>query len=33
MLNFPWPSSKQMSHYIDMHLKDKSNDPLFCMLE
>ena len=26
MLNFPGPSSKQMSHHFDMHLEDKSTD-------
>ena len=26
MLNFPWSSSKQMLHYIDIHLEDKSID-------
>ena len=26
MLNFPGPSSKQMSHHFNMHLEDKSTD-------
>ena len=26
MLNFPGSSSKQLSHYIDIHLEDKSID-------
>ena len=28
MLNFPGPSSKQMSHHFDMHLEDKSTDTI-----
>ena len=29
MLNFPGPSSKQMSHHFNMHLEDKSTDTVF----
>ena len=29
MLNFPGSSSKQMSHYIDIHREDKSIDSYF----
>ena len=28
MLNFPGPSSKQMSHHFSMHLEDKSTDTI-----